>query len=443
MRRIVATVKWICLAAFAFAPAAFAASSAAERGFDVLHYAAMIEPNIAQKSLKGHARIRARLLDSHLTRLAFDRGELTIDAVHEGSVALEFEQPPRMLRVRVAAKSGDTREIDIDSHGSPRFGLQFVPERSQVYTIFSTSQWLVSVDSPDDKATLDLGVVLPEGLRAAGSGRVVGERPRGDGTVLHQWRQDDPMPTYTFGFAAGRFTEFTQKTRGIEFRYLGEQLSSDDLGRAFRETPDMIAFFEQRAGVRYQAASYQQVLVASTIGQEASGFALLSDAYGQNLLKEPEAVSLSAHEVAHQWWGNLVTCREWTHFWLNEGFATFMAAAYDEHRFGRTAYLRDIERSRVRYEEVLKAGKDRSLVFPAWDRPSAEDRTLVYQKGAYVLHQLREMLGDRVFWNGMRKYTKTYAGRSVSTPDFQRAMEASSGQGLSAFFAKWVYLTEP
>jgi len=251
------------------------------------------------------------------------------------------------------------------------------------------------------------------------------------------------MPTYTFGFAAGRFSEFTHEQRGIEFRYLGEQLSSGDLGRAFRDTPDMMAFFEERAGVGYQGPSYQQVLVANTIGQEAGGFALLSDAYGRNLLEQPESILLSAHELAHQWWGNLVTCRDWNHFWLNEGFATFMAAAYDEHRYGRAAYLRDIERSRARYVEVVKAGHDRSLVFPSWDRPTADDRTVVYQKGAYVLHQLRETLGDRAFWKGIRDYTKTNAGRSVTTADFQRTMEDSSGHSLSAFFAKWVYLTEP
>src|SRR4029077_10682446 len=112
--------------------------------------------------------------------------------------------------------------------------------------------------------------------------------------------------------------------------------------------------------------------------------------------------------------GNMVTCRDWTHFWLNEGFATFMAAAYDEHRFGRPAYLRDIDRSRDRYEQVRLAGGDRSLVFPDWEHPTADDRTLVYHKGAYVLHLLREHLGERVFWEGIRHYLRMYFGRSVT-----------------------------
>jgi aminopeptidase N len=152
-----------------------------------------------------------------------------------------------------------------------------------------------------------------------------------------------------------------------------------------------------------------------------------------------DSITLAAHELAHQWWGNQVTCRDWTHFWLNEGFATFMAAAYNERRFGRAAYLREIDARRARYEQVRDAGHDRSLVFPNWDRPTADDRTLVYQKGAVVLHELRATLGDRRFWEGIRRYTRTNFGKSVTAADFQQAMERSSGEALSDFFAKWVY----
>src|SRR5262249_31150989 len=161
--------------------------------------------------------------------------------------------------------------------------------------------------------------------------------------------------------------------------------------------------------------TYTQVLVANTAGQEAAGFSMLSDAYGRAVLNDPPAISLIAHELAHQWWGNLVTCRDWTHFLLNEGFATFMAAAYDDRRFGSEAYRGDIEGIRVRYGEVRQTGGDRSLVFPDWNRPSASDRTIVYQKGAFVLHVLRELLGDEPFWAGIRRYTIAHAGRSVTT----------------------------
>jgi aminopeptidase N len=120
-----------------------------------------------------------------------------------------------------------------------------------------------------------------------------------------------------------------------------------------------------------------------------------------------------------------------------------MAAAYKEHRFGREEYLREIEANRASYQKVRDAGKDRSLVFPNWLNPSADDRTLVYDKGAYVIHLLREELGERDFWAGIRQYTRMYFGKSVMTPDFQKAMEAASGKNLTDFFSKWVYLTQP
>ena len=112
----------------------------------------------------------------------------------------------------------------------------------------------------------------------------------------------------------------------------------------------------------------------------------------------------------------------------------------DERRFGRQRYIEDIEAARQRYETVRDAGHDRSLVFPDWNRPTAEDRTLVYRKGAYVLHLLREELGERAFWDGIRRYTRTYFGKSVTTEDFQQAMEQATGRDLAAFFSKWVYL---
>jgi aminopeptidase N len=428
---------------FLTSPAMAADALSADRGFDVLHYAARVEPNIQAMTVAGRVSIRVRLLN-RIDSLEFDRGELTIATVREGSVMLRFEQLPRRVRVRLPrpVERGQTRTIDIEYRGTPRFGLQFAPERSQAYTVFSTSQWLVCIDAPDDRATLDLEVALPADLRAAGSGRLVGSERRPDGMMVHRWHQDRPMPTYTFGFAAGKFDEVTTRERRIGYRYLGAAFASTrELERVFADTPDMVRFFGGRAGVPYPHVSYTQVLVANTAGQELAGMALLSDAYGRNLRDNPESINLSAHEVAHQWWGNLVTCRDWRHFWLNEGFATFMAAAYDEHRFGRDAYDRDIETARTRYEQVRKTSGDRPLVFPSWDRPTADDRTIVYQKGAYVLHLLREMLGEQRFWTGVRDYTRRYQGQPVTTPDFQRTMEAATGKDLTEFFATWVYMT--
>jgi len=134
----------------------------------------------------------------------------------------------------------------------------------------------------------------------------------------------------------------------------------------------------------------------------------------------------------------MVTCRDWNHFWLNEGVATFMAAAFLEHRFGRAVYLREIETYKTNYEKVRAAGKDKSLIFPDWLHPTSEDRTLVYDKGAYVLHMLREEMGERAFWRGFQIFTRRHFGKSVVTSDFITAMEEANGKSLHELFAKWV-----
>jgi len=134
----------------------------------------------------------------------------------------------------------------------------------------------------------------------------------------------------------------------------------------------------------------------------------------------------------------MVTCRSWSDFWLNEGFADFMAAAYIQHRFGDAAYQQIVEKWRERVQRLQDAGKDHALVYQAWNHPSKDDRAVVYKKGAYVLSLLRSELGDKAFWKGIQDYTREYRGKSVTTKDFETAMERSSGRNLNDFFQKWI-----
>lgn len=170
---------------------------------------------------------------------------------------------------------------------------------------------------------------------------------------------------------------------------------------------------------------------------DSAGLSLLSEEYGRALLGDRTNAALAAHELAHQWWGNTVTCVAWTHFWLNEGFATFMAATYLEHRFGTASYDRVVDGWRTRYAQLVADGRDRRLVFAEWIRPTADDRALVYQKGALVLHELRRLLGEQVFWTAIRRYTREFAGQSVSTREFFESVSKTSGRDLASFVDRW------
>jgi aminopeptidase N len=404
---------------------------------DVLHYAATLDVDIANKSVKGAVLIRVR---TNSNILELDCGALTIDSVTQNGAPLQFSVTDRKLRVSLDGRKRE-REIEVKFHGMPRFGMRFFPDRQQVHTIFSTSQWLVCSDDPSDRATFFLKLILPDGLTAVASGQRTGLHKLPDNKQLSEWQQKTPIPTYIFGFAAGPFQVVKEKHKNVELHYLTTNYSETEVRRIFRATADMLDFFEDRAGVKYADTTYTQVLAAGGVEQEMSSFTALKESYGKQLLDNEQDLWLAAHEFAHQWWGNMVTCESWSHFWLNEGIATFMAAAYLEHRFGRELYLREIEGYRASYEKVRAAGKDKSLVFPDWLNPTREDRTLVYDKGAYVMHLLREEMGERAFWKGLRSFTQKHFGGSVVTSDFIAAMqEANAGKSLQPFFAKWVYL---
>jgi aminopeptidase N len=401
---------------------------------DVLHYSATLEPDISAKSVKGSVLIR---VSTTATAAEFDCGELSIDSVKEAGAPLQFSVTNHRLRVSLPPGQR-VREILIEFHGTPKRGIRFFPDRQQVYTVFSTSQWMVCVDDPADKATLTLKLILPANLTPVANGELVAQRELANNKRVVEWQQRNPIPTYIFGFAAGPFHVVKEKRRNVELQYFATNYTAIEVRRIFRDTPDMLEFFEDRAGVKYADRTYTQVLAAGGVEQEMSSFTALKESYGKQLLDNEQDLWLGAHEFAHQWWGNMVTCRDWNHFWLNEGIATFMAAAYLEHRFGRAAYMREIETYRASYEKVRDAGKDKSLVFPDWLSPTREDRTLVYDKGAYVMHLLREEMGDRAFWNGMRLFTRRYFGKSVITSDFVAAMEEANGKSLKGFVEKWI-----
>lgn len=180
-------------------------------------------------------------------------------------------------------------------------------------------------------------------------------------------------------------------------------------------------------------------MVEGTEAQEAATYSILGSAALPAKADDPSEDWAIAHELAHQWWGNLITCTTLTDFWLNEGITTFMTAAWKEHRYGRAAYDAELDVARHRLDKAKAQGFDKPL---AWDGhyPTLGIRRAVqYSKGALFLDHLRTTLGDAAFWSGLRRYTRAHSGGTVTSIDFERAMEGSSGRDLQPMFAKWVF----
>ncbi|GAB5408278.1 MAG: hypothetical protein BalsKO_06430 [Balneolaceae bacterium] len=255
---------------------------------------------------------------------------------------------------------------------------------------------------------------------------------------IYYWIQNYETPAYTFGFVLGNFNQVLKKYRDIKVISLGETYSSSQLTEIFEESASIISFFEEKSGVDFYQPTYTQILIGNYY-QEMSGLSILKHSYGYLVLKDSTETNLISHELAHQWWGNRIRSESLNHFWLNEAMATFMSAAYNEFRFGKKKYHENIESYYNVYLDIKERGNDKPLVFENWLNPSRDDRNLVYFKGAYFLHLLREKVGDKNFWAFIKNYSLSYFDKSVNSKDFQTSLEQVTGENLDTLFNEWVF----
>lgn len=413
---------------------------AASAPVDVLHYDAEIKPDLAERSIAGIVQIRFASRVNNLSAVELDAQELVVEEISENGSALRFEATEGRLTVRLAqpARAGEIKTLKIRYRARPTRGLRFYDDH--LYAAYNTPRWLVCRFDPGDKATLVLKLTLPTSMRVVANGELVQKTPLANNQTQYVWREDAAIPPYTFGFAAGRFQEVVTKKGKVQLVSFARNIYTPaEIKRIFADTSDMLEFFESRAGVAYPARRYTQVLASGNIMQELGEFTLLRESYGKEILNEPRENWLIAHELAHQWWGNRVSCASWSDFWLNEGFAEFMMSAYREHRFGRDEYDRDMEMARMSYARLRAAGRDRPLAYREAVTESQAGGPIVYDKGALVLNLLRYELGDKIFWAGVRRYTRRHFGGMVVTRDLQKAMEEASGKSLELFFEQWIY----
>lgn len=403
---------------------------------DALSYKVIIEPNFAQKSLKGTLMVRF-LKKGNFNEVAFDCGSLEIDEVKCGEL-ISFRKENRKLIVKLNKMRESNYLMAIKYHGTPRQGLEFFPATQQAYTAFHTQEWMPCNSAPQDRASILISLIVPDSLQGIANGRLVEKLKITPTQTSLTWEHQTPIPAYTYGFAIGKFKNYEVRVENTTFQCFSPQYTPTEMAQIFKESGNMLRFLEEKAGVKLPFQHYNQILGQGEISQEMCGFAVLRNSYGPQVLKDSTQINLGVHELAHQWWGNMLTCASWNHFWLNESFAVFMSSVFKEQRFGRASYLEDMEGYQKAYQEVKDKGKDKPLVFE-WKNPTPEDRSLVYYKGTCMLHLLREELGDALFWQGIRQYTQGNYGKSVVTKDFQTAMEKASEKSLQAFFDQWCY----
>jgi aminopeptidase N len=420
------------------------AAGAPGDGFDVVRYDLALKPDIQNRTVAGREVIRLRITGDRLQRLSFSGNALTIDsATLDGAPVTARSQDDGLhFDLSKPLSRGRTVDLALAYHGRPARGL--AGSATSLYTSYFACDWMICLqDQFGDKAAFSLALHVPAGMDTLAVGRRIARNPAPDGGEIHRWTASRPYSAYLFGFAVGRFARAEDRVGSAKLAYLSEVAEPVELKRRFAETRRMVRFLSDKAGAPLPVSEYSQLLVKGREAQEAASYAVLGIDALPTTEGDPTEDWAIVHELAHQWWGNLVTCATLKDFWLNEGITTFMTAAWKEQRYGRAAYEAELAVARSRLDKARAAGFDKPL---AWDGPYpnlATRRAVQYSKGALFMDHLRAVLGENAFWAGLRRYTRAHAGGTVTSLDLQNAMEASSGRDLRPLFSEWVFGPPP
>jgi aminopeptidase N len=415
-----------------------------------------LQLDISRQLLQGTCHIRLQPIRIQVDKLVIDAVDLQIAAVRVSNHPNTFNYDGECLEIPL---SGDLLldqplQIDIDySVEKPQRGIYFIapspdyPDKpNQVWTQGEDEDsryWFPCFDYPGQLATSEIRIAVPKGFHAISNGHLINQTTEGDHHIYH-WQQEQVHPTYLMTLAVGRFAELTDSWNGKTVNYYVEKGREEDGRRSMGKTPEMIEFFSKQFGYPYPFVAYNQVCVDDFIfgGMENTGTTLLT---ARCLLDERASLDnfntefLVAHELAHQWFGDLVVIKHWSHAWIKEGMATYSEVLWADHEYGtdEAAYYMLSEMESYLNED---SSRYRRPIVTNIYREAIElyDRHL-YEKGACVYHMIRYQLGDELFDKFIHTFVNDHAHQTVETIDLLRAIDKASGRNLAFLFDQYVY----
>lgn len=436
-----------------------------DRIVDYEHLKLEIQVDLAGKRLSGTCTHTFTVLAPECRKLSLHAVDLKVEKVlllSSTETALDFNQTPTHLHIgfKHALKAGDRGEIRIVySVVEPRAGLYFIhptehqPHRPwQLWTQGQDQDnryWIPCHDDPNEKASTEMIVTVDEKYLAISNGRLIGTSSDAQaGTRTFHWKQSMPHASYLVTLCVGEYVEIKEswknkKGEEIPVLYYTMPGREEETQVSFRKTPKMLDFFSQKIGVDYPYEKYAQTVawdfiyggMENTSATTQTEYTLHPETVDQDYSSEP----LVAHELAHQWFGDLLTCKEWAHGWLNEGFATYFEGLWMEHEHGKEEFLYEIYLNELAYKAEDGGSYRRPIVTNVYISPSNLFDRHLYEKGARVLHMLRCLVGDDLWWKCINQYVLQNYGKTVETVELQRVFEENSGLSLSWFFDQWVY----
>jgi aminopeptidase N len=427
-------------------------------------------PDMNVPKLSATQTLTVHPISGPVDSLALDAREMKIDSVVALGHETRFGYDNRTLNISFAPPIGEDETVDIITSykiEDPPLGMIWTPESpawpgraAQIHTQGqpeTNSFWFPCHDFPNAKMTTELVATVPAGYTVSSNGHLLEQRHEifaqdtTSGVRMlrpfdkFHWVQDKPHVSYLVTMVVGKFDVVDVGTKKLSMPVYAPQGRSKDVPATFGRTKDMIALFEQVTGQAYPWDRYAQLLVWNfgSGGMENTSATTLYD----TCIADPSSAAdhdmdgLISHELAHQWFGDFITCNSWEHIWLNEGFATYMTALWMEHKGGADAYQKQI----LDYFDAITGGDQADAPYTVgmcskvYSHPWEVFRKAAspYSKGASILHMLRMNLGDDDFFKGIRLYVQRRGLQTAESSDFRTALEDVSGRNLEQFFWQW------
>jgi aminopeptidase N len=422
------------------------------RRFDLLHQKIEMRFDVPHRELFATVTTRVAITLAPTDTILLNAEDLTIDgASDDHGRTLRFTQDTAHVTVKLAHRAavGDTVQFSLTYHAVPERGLYIVPRRNIVWSqgeATETRAWIPTYDASNDKTTWEFLVTADTGLKVLSNGKLIGVTPTKDGKAnVWHWSQEKPASTYLYSVVVGPFTVLKDQWRGIPVEYWTYADTTDAAWRSFGETPSMIELYSEILGVNFAWDKYDQSIIPDFTygGMENVSATTQTDLALHPVSEEPENASrsLNAHELAHQWFGDLTTTADWADIWLNEGITTYMESVQDE----KTRGWDDAELNWYGQQQQAMAADQNEVRSLVWGKYRGTDPIAlffsghVYPKGAQLAHQLRRLLGDSLFWAGMHRFLVDNAYQPVTTSDYAIAMEKTCHCDLDWFFDQWAY----
>jgi len=427
---------------------------APDRKVDITHVRIDVTPNFKERTVAGVVTIEFTPIARPLEEIRLSAIDLNIYRVWASVGMAGWTTTDENLTVTFepAVEPGRPVVLNVLYDAQPEQGLYFrTPElgySAEDMHLFSQGEsheapyWYPNYDYPNERFSSEVICHVPPDMTVVSNGRLLGEKadPNTGLKAVH-WRQDKPHVNYLIALAAGRFKRIESRYKDIPLAFYTPASQIDLAARSLEGTDDMIGFFEKETGTPYPWDKYYQVVAEdfTAHGMENTSLTILTT----NTLFTPETENLDtstmlvAHELAHQWFGDFVTCKDWANVWLNEGFATYYENLYQGHRFGQADFLYNMVQDTRR---IFANSESTRPIFDRNYRSEGEQFDYrAYQKGGWVVHMLRAQLGDAPFRRCVQTYLQRYGLGTVTTEDLRAVAEEVSGQSLDRFFDQWVF----